>query len=182
MIVQNVNMKFWLQIRLIQKYVLTTKPFVCICLSVPLSLWNTSLSLFYVLIVAITVTTQLTAGSMSFSSETHRAMELQHREGWTRWQKNKTCLIKLPQLSCCCSSLDLSPKLGRDERGSKARWTPIWAEARFTLVTVPALCKQIPACSRKSAPLTQPHCSAAPGTAASKGCTVLSNLSGLGQR
>lgn len=36
--VQHVNMKFWLQIRLIQKYELTTEPFVCICLSVPLSL------------------------------------------------------------------------------------------------------------------------------------------------
>lgn len=164
--VENVNMKFWLQIRLIQKYVLTTQPFACICLSVPLSLWNTSLSLFYVLIMAIIVTTHLTAGSMSFSSETHRAVWLQHPEGWTRRQKNKTFSIELPQLSCCCSNLDLAAELGRDERGNKVRWTLMWAEARVTSATVPVPCKQIPACSRKPALLTQPNFSAAPWTGA----------------
>lgn len=58
-----VNMKFWLQIRVIQKFALTTQPFVCICLSVPLPLWNTPLSLFYVLIVAIIVTTSSLQGA-----------------------------------------------------------------------------------------------------------------------
>lgn len=155
--VQNVNMKFWLQIRLIQKYTLTTQPFVCICLSVPLSLSK------HIFISLLCFNSGHNSNHPAYCrehvlhSETHRAVQLQPWEGWRRGQKNKLFSIELPQLRCCCSNLDLALKLGREERGNKVRWTPVWAEARFTSVTVPVPHKQTPDCSRNPALLTQPN-------------------------
>lgn len=146
--VQNVNMKSWLQIRFIQKYALTAQPFVHICLSVPLSL------LKHVFISVLCFNSGHNRNHPAycrenvFSTEIHGAVQLQSWEGWTRWQKSKTFSIELPQLSCCCSSSGLAPEQGRDVRENKVRATPMWAEARFTSVTVPAPHKQIPACSR----------------------------------